>query len=326
MKSLFTTVTLWMLISMSIANAQYKFDTLFVVEQKQIIAQVIAPKIHEVRENENWKLLIEQFQKQMLTVEDQIPEYTQYDIEFVKGQKLTIEDAEVESTIKSYIIKSGTVSSVAQVGKARLLDDRTEIHLFFSDIEEVYSKNYTTLIMTAFNKMKLRPKLVQGLKDLYFPRDRVIYNNSTAEIEQKNFYSNKIRGFGYVDGTIGISKNDFMYSVHYGGGLAFGANRNQKITLDFSYIYQYVDELDTGITEVLLGGTFYPTSWIGFGIHRPLGQPTSPEFGLVRSRFSISLYPKKGGKLILNWNIGHDEDSFFGLEYGIPIRVGFNKN
>jgi len=326
MKKLITTAMLWIAIAMSIMNAQYKYDTLHVIEQGLTIAQVIAPKIHNTKAAGNWSILIEHFQKQMRTVRKEVPEYSRYKIEFVKGQKLTIEDDEPTEKVLKYNIRSGSVIPLAQVSKAILIEGRLEVRLFFNDIEDMYSKNYIAIFETAFEKMKMRPKLVQGMKDMYFPRDEIYYNNSSGLIEKRKSNIGKLKVVGSIDATVGVHRNDFIFNINYGLGVAFGRKGNQSLMLAFSNLYQYDREQSRGESKQLYGGVYRMNSFFSLGCFTGTDRREDDYFHL-RHRVSLSLYPRRGGKFTLNWNISQREDDVhIGFEYGIPLDIGFSTN
>jgi len=327
MKNLISTALLWTVLCMSILNAQYKFDTLHIVEQGMTIAQVIAPRIHETREDNSWKVLIEQFQTQMQMVKEQVPEYMQYRIDFVRGQKLTIEDDQPTEKVLKYIIQSGNVVLISQMSKAILIDNRIEVRLLFTDIEDIYTKNYINIIENAFEKMKTRPKLIQGFKDLYFPRDLSYYNNSTAEFEKAPSKFGKLKVTGSVDATVGIFRNDFAFHLNGGLGLAFGRKGNQSLMLAISYIFQYDEEQRIARSMQLIGGEFRMNSLIGFGFYaspEPIG---NGDFFDIKFRRRLTLYPRKGGKFSINLDTPNSLESVIvGFEYGIPLGFGYERN
>ncbi len=326
MKNLITTAMLWIVISMSMLNAQYMYDTLHVVEQGVTIAQVIAPKIHDTREDMSWKVLIKQFQTQMQTVKEQVPEYLQYRIDFVRGQRLTIEDDQSIEKVLKYNIQSGSVVPIAQVSKAILLDDRIEVRLFFGDIEDMYTKNYITIIESAFEKMKIRPKLIQGLKDLYFPRDLNYYNNSTAQFEKGPSKKGRLKVAGSIDATVGVFRNDFAFHVNYGLGIAFGRNGDKSLMIALSSLSQYDEEQKRGRSASLFGGVYRINSLISFGFFKGASQGEEDFFN-IENRFRISLYPRRGGKFSINWDNPRSERfSIIGFEYGIPLGFGYERN
>lgn len=322
MKKLITTAMLWALIGMSFMSAQldapYKIDTLQIVEQNIIIAQVVAPNIYTVKKEGNWSMLLESFQKQMRLVKDQIPEYTQYDIHFLKGQKLSIEEnLAAEKTIQ-YDIRSGNVIRSPIQSLAILVDETMEIHLHFNELEELYTRNYGASIANAFEKMKKRPFLIGAVKDVYFPKDRVVYNNSSAEIMKKKFGKPKFSIF--VDGTVGIHRNLPVFNFNSGIGFSFGQYQEKSIYLATSNLYQYDSEVNEGLFTSLLGGVFKPSEQLGVGFFVGDNRREESTTFDVKNRWSIIYYPKFGGNFTVNFNRSLNGSLYLGVDIGIPLQ------
>jgi hypothetical protein len=124
------------------------------------------------------------------------------------------------------------------------------------------------------------------------------------------------------DGTIGVHRNKPIVSLTVGYGIAFGSNTRKSISIVGNSLFGYNELTSKGETELLLGGVYQPWEYLGVGYFRSVGNEditAEQSFFDIKSRWSVILYPTKGGKFILNFNMSQSGDSYLGFDYAIPI-------
>jgi hypothetical protein len=257
----------------------------------------------------------------MLTVKEQIPVYEQYHIVFDRGTKLTIEEDLTIENVSRYNITSGEVIPMASLNRAVLLDENIELRLYYTNLDDLYTRNYMALINTAFEKMKTKPKFVQGIKDLYFPVDDLYYNSSSAQMEKGSSLFGKPKFVGFADFTVGVHRNDVALSLGYGLGVGFGRKGEQSLMVAINEINQYDDEISASQRIRLIGGVYRPFKAISFGYYAPLGREINDYFD-IKSRFTSTLYPQWGGKFTVNVNYTRSDEFYLGFDFGIPLNIG----
>lgn len=320
MKKLVAAVMLWGLIAMSSADAQNLVDTLNIIEENQVVAQVIANNIYTQKESGQWKELIAEFKDRISSVDDKIPEYQAYNIEFLRGFNLTIEERDSEKSVKKYKIEKGEFWSESYKSSAELSDSGLKVVLNFDELNHLSTRDYVAMISQGFEKLAKRRRLMGLIKDSYETPDRYDFNSLKGQIERRNKQKAKI--VGYFDGGVGFLKSKPIFAMNYGAGVAFGDQRKNAIYLSMSHIYMYSTEEQQGLSGSMIGVLYrpLPTASIGFAFSTSSSNPVLES----DSRMSISVYFPRGGKFTINaMNYGRD-NTHVGFEYGIPIDLLFD--
>ena len=177
------------------------------------------------------------------------------------------------------------------------------------------------MIDDAFEKMEYHPKIT---RDYY--ADNLSYDFSSAQIRnnKKKKKVIKLKYNAFVEGTVGFHRNKPTLGLSTGAGIVLNDKLSYFLTVNM--LNQFSEEANRGRSVLLIGLKLQMSKFISIGFAER-SRTRGDSIFEIENRFSLSIYPPKGGKISINYNNPFNEDiRSFGFEYGIPIGFGFDLN
>ncbi len=289
MKNLFTTVLLWGVIFMANVNAQIQVaDTLRIINEDIMYCKVAHPDIHSLKTNAVYKELIYSFQTQLESIKEQIPEYLNYRITYVKDYNLIIE--EVTGIVK-YRVEDGKIADSYSENVALLQFENLKIQLFFNNMEELLTMDYEHMIETAISDLKSRKRIFSALtKDIM---DNYAYSYSEKKLA-KGDGINPQNGFGlFINASVGLFKNDPIYEYSIGAGYVFGGNKQNWLYCFIGRAHQFNKEINTDVRTTLMGIAYKPSRYFSTHFAIPLNKEETYREN-IPFRYGLTVYPFRG--------------------------------
>lgn len=249
MKNLIATVILWTGLFMSHAIAQNNSgDTLNIFSQEELFIKIASPNIHKLKHSADIYELISEFKTNLSSVVDQIPKYDIFTISYVKSQSLKVE--EVQGTVK-YQVENNQMVKAHNQNIVHLIAPDLQVTFYINEMEDFQTRNYESMIKSAFAKVKRGSKLRQKINS---PINEFFYSYSKGEMVdgyERVKFKNR---FGIVVGaTVGFFKSKPIYEVSTGIGYNFGVKNNNMLYLYLGQLYRYDESLERPEVANLLG-------------------------------------------------------------------------
>ena len=245
MKALFSTIFLWAVIFMTIAQGQERnwnqrlddyTQNLNVYHQGELVAVVSGQSIHDLREDGRWRNLLVSFKENLKSIQSNIPEYLIYKIDYQKDYNLIVE--EVEGIVRYKVNDSQTIFDSKQ-SVAILKDQDYSMQLNFGKLEDLFSTDYEMMIESAMNKLGEKPG---SLSRAYFPKFNYDYSYSKQTmIEKKEKVKTKL--VLPINATVGVFKARPIYESGLGIGILVKKENDVRSNLFYVYsgtLFQYL--------------------------------------------------------------------------------------
>jgi len=326
MKALFSTVLLWACILMSniigqdlITDYSIYTQNLNVYNQDEIVAIITGENVHTINEENQWRSLLKSFQKNLTSIQDQIPEYLIYKIEYQKDYNMIVE--EVEGVVQYKVNEQQTTFAPNQ-STATLKAQDFEIQLKFEKIEDLIEIDYEDMIDSAMSNLGRKPN---QLKRVYFPKYNYDYSYSRKTmLDKKEKATTKF--VVPVNATIGIFKGKPIYETNVGIGLSIVNEKENKDNLIYAFIgnlFQYQKEIDRMNNDMIIGAAWRIKRMGTVSVAFPVGssfdlEETSTD---IKLRISSTIISKNSTAVTLHVYLRDDEQTF---EYLPSLSFGLS--
>lgn len=323
MKTILSTVLLWTAITMSTTQlhaqtarlntpkARIKaktLDTLHVLNQNILYAQVVVADIEKQKKPLNWQQLIENFKKNLRSIQGEIPEYLIYKIDYQNQQSLQVE--EVEGVVK-YQLNNDEMAMAYHQSVAHLVGEAVYINLYFNTIEDLLDINYQTMIEQGMQKITQKSELS---KRIYFPPDNYYYSFSGAEILEDYLPKSKPEWIVITTPYLGVLKNKPLLELNTGMGIYWKRRKWNIVYFFINESYQYDTELAQHNLSSMMGLTYSKQDFGTLSVAVPVGNGNIYEdvvFRLTGGTFAfrnvsanIHLYFTKEGPIFPGLSVG----------------------
>lgn len=311
MKALFSTVILWAGIFMTIALGQDTFNqrpdaytqNLNVYHQNELVAVISGTNIHEIKESDQWRVLLNAFKENLESVKNQIPEYLIYKIVYQKDYNLIVE--EVEGIVR-YKVTNGQSNFDSYQSKAILHDQDYAIHLNFGKIDDLFNNEYEAMIESAMSMLGKKPGI---LKRSYFPKFNYDYSYSKKQM-MTNKEKTDLKLVIPINATVGLFRARPIYELTLGLGVSFKKQSEKRSGLLYAFYsnaYQYNQELAKTQVNSLVGlaWKFRRVGSISIAF------PTEKEgiYEDVDIRIGGTVHSRNNLAVSFYWNVGFDNSA-----------------
>lgn len=305
-----STVLLWTAILMFTTSLKAQMlDTLHILNQNKVYAQVITTDIEVQKKLPTWKQLMANFENNLNDIKQQIPEYLIYKITYRNPQNLQIEA--VDDVVK-YEWSNGEMTMASRQSVAYLIQKDLHIHLYFNTIEDLINTDYSTMIEKGMQNITKKSSI---LKRTYFPQDNYFYSFSGAEMLKKSVSKSKPEWIVIATPYLGILRNTPLMELNTGIGVL---RKGKKWTNLYAFInlsYQYDMELKQHHINEMIGIAFSKQDLGIISIAFPIGESTI--YKDVLFRYSGGTFAYKNISVNLQLYVTKNEGAFPGLSVGI---------
>lgn len=309
-KLILSTVLLWTAILMLTPTLDAQMiDTLHILNQNKVYAQVVAPDIEVQKKLATWRRLMDNFKGNLEDIKEQVPEYLIYNITYRNQQTLQIE--EVDDVVK-YEWNNEEMTMASRQSVAHLIQKDLHIHLYFNTIEDLINTDYSAMIEKGMQNITKKSSI---LKRAYFPQDNYFYSFSGAEMLKNSLSKSKPEWIVVATPYLGILRNTPLLELNTGMGVL---RKGKKWTNLYAFInlsYQYDAELKEHNINEMIGIAFSKQDLGIISIAFPIGESTIYEDVLFR--YSGGTFAYKNISVNLQLYVTKNEGVFPGLSVGI---------
>lgn len=264
-----------------------------------------------IKKNENWKSLLDDFQSNFTKVQENIPDFDFYKIDYIQNDKLVVDEISGRET---YAVNDSEGIKYTKSNSCNLMGKDIQIYIEFNDINELFDPSIKNDIINAIDKVKHR---------FYFSRvsrQRHFFDAKTKEMTKGP--KPKVSWMMPLGTRLGILKNQPNIELRSGIGALIGSQN--FVSLNANFILKYDELTNQRQQDVYIGINWVPSIAEGFGVEHSLKVYSGiDDYDDIFSRSSLNYYPSKAVVLGVNYYLRKQKENEYGnIIWGFHVGFG----
>ncbi len=262
-------------------------DTIRIMNGEQMSARIIHKDIHQLKADPAYKELINSFQSNLESIINELPDYLNYKITYVKDVNLIMEEIK---GVSKFRVENGQITGAYNSNTAVLHSEDLKVELFFDKIEEIISTDFNIVFDKAIAELKNRKKVLRPLTSLV--RNDYTYYYGSGILTKGDSQNEKRRSLGLVfTPSIGTYRDDPIYEYQLGLGLV--SKDNKRLVYAFAKLaHQYNRESKKVGSTPLWGIAYKFSKYTAIQFAFPIR--TQELYSTLDFQAGFTLYPFKG--------------------------------